>query len=165
MAHKIHVILSRLVPLIALFCLCLLACNPEHVGRPEFTYDPKSGVCKNMDGEIGLNIVDMEKIRKTKCAECLDLSGLNLVYLLDTASIENFNDLGYNKLIDYNFKGTKFDGATLSFNSIYDADFSGADLRGVGYGYAAVAGKIDPYTLLPVSGSCKTASDSVSCTN
>jgi uncharacterized protein YjbI with pentapeptide repeats len=111
----------------------------------------------------GFNPVNLNEIRKFKNAECLDLNGLDLVYLLDTAKIENFNPNGYNILEGYNFRGSKFDGASIFFNNIFVADFSGADLRNIGYGYAVITGKTDQFTLLPLTGTCKVNNDSLQC--
>ncbi len=129
----------------------------------KFTYNSSTGKCQKCNGEEGLNSVDYNEIRSTRNAECTDLSNITLVYLLDTAAIDNFQEFGYNILQDYNFSGCKFDSSALFFNHIYGANFEGADLRYLQYGYAYVTGKTDSFTQLPLGGGCTTSADSCNC--
>jgi hypothetical protein len=143
--------------------IILMSCDNDCANPNKYTYNPMNGKCEKCNGEEGYNSLDYNHIRSTKNAECTDLSNLNLVYLLDTVAIDNFTELGYNILQDYNFKGCKFDTSILFFNHIYGASFEGADLSNLSYGYAVVTGKIDEFTILPVTGVCHTIADSCDC--
>lgn len=143
--------------------LILMSCDYDCSNPNKYSYNPANGKCEKCNGEEGFNPVDYNQICSTKNAECTDLSNLNLVYLLDTAAIDNFTELGYNILQDYNFKGCKFDTSTLYFNHIYGASFEGADLSNLSYGYAVITGKTDEFTILPITGTCTTTADSCDC--
>lgn len=149
--------------IVILICLVLQGCESGCEDKTLFTYNAASGKCENCEGKAGYNNFDIQKIRKSKNAECLAFQAQDLVYLLDTSAIENFNKSGYNNLEGYNFKGSSFDGARIFFNNISGADLSGADLRNLQYGYAVIKGKTDKYTRLPLSGKCDATSDSVIC--
>jgi hypothetical protein len=143
--------------------LILMGCENNCPNPSRFTYNPSNGKCQKCNGEEGYNTLDYNEIRSTKNAECTDLSQLNLVYLLDTAAIVNFNALGYNILQGYNFKGCKFDSSELFFNHIYGASFEGADLSSLQYGYAVITGSKDAFTVLPMGGTCMSTTDSCNC--
>ena len=146
-----------------LFATSLQSCERDFENKTVFVYNETTGECEDSQKKAGFNVFNIDEIRRTKNAECLDLSGQRLVYLLDTSKIENFQEGDYNILEGYNFKGSKFDSALIFFDYIFRADFSGADLRNIQYGYAFVRGKIDQYTLLPVTGQCETENDSLYC--
>lgn len=141
----------------------LMSCGQNCPNPNQFFYNPNTGKCENCSGDQGYNSLNYDEVRTTKNAECVDLSNIDLVYLLDTAAIDNFHPFGYNILDGYNFKGARFDSATLFFNHIYNASFEGADLSKLQFGYAYVKGKIDSYTVLPLAGSCTTPADSCDC--
>lgn len=128
-----------------------------------FTYQTTMGKCVDNNGKVGYNAMDLATIRSTKDCECMDLSGQNLVYLLDVDKIEDFNELGDNRLLGYNFKGANFDGAELFFNRILEADFRGADLRKIQFGYAYLKGEIDAFTKLPEEGICESSQHMLNC--
>lgn len=152
-----HILLIMMVAIVFMSC-------QQHCPNPNtFFYNANTGKCENCTGEVGYNTLNYDEVRATKNAECVDLSNINLVYLLDTASIDNFHPFGYNILDGYNFKGALFDSSQLFFNHIYNASFEGADLRNLQYGYAYVKGKMDGNTLLPLSGTCTTPADSCDC--
>jgi len=123
--------------------------NEECTDISVYTYNPENGKCENCEGTVGLNAFDIQSVRATRNAECLDLSGQNLVFLLDTSMIENFQELGYNELQQYNFKGSKLDSSQLFFNFILESDFAGTDLSGLEFGYAILEGHVDEYTIIP----------------
>jgi len=130
--------------------IVLISCNKEECTNTNvYTYNTENGQCENCDGTVGFNIFDIETVRTTRNAECLDLSGQNLVFLLDTSMIENFQEFGDNSLEQYNFKGSKFDSCQLFFNHIRDADFAGSDLSKLQFGYAIIEGYVDAYTRIP----------------
>ena len=136
------------------------ACIDENL----FTYNSKKGICENCKDEKGYNVLDMDNIRKTKNAECTDLSNLKIVYVLDTSMIENFMELGQNRIEGYNFKGCKFSGSELFFNDIFYSNFEGADLSGINFGYATIHGTKDKFTVMPSDGNCNSTSiDSINC--
>ena len=73
--------------------------------------------------------------------------------------------LGYNKLINYNFKGSVIDSCELYFNFIFDADLRGTNLTTLQYGYATVTGRNDNFTKVPATGTITVKGDSVTCKN
>jgi uncharacterized protein YjbI with pentapeptide repeats len=81
----------------------------------------------------------------------MDLSNKVLITLLKG---KTEHSLSYDSLYDFNFRGARFDSAQLFFNFIKKSDFSGADLRLLQYGYAAIDGKTDQYTMRPEQGNC-----------
>ena len=126
----------------------------------QFTYNSSTGKCQNCDGETGYNLFDLENIQRTKNAECVDLSNQVLITLVEGKTRD---DLGYDSLYDFNFRGAKFDSAELFFNKIVSSDFRGADLRLLQYGYASIAGEIDKYTVLPDEGRCNEDKNQIMC--
>jgi len=143
--------------------IVLISCNEkECINTNVYTYNAENGKCENCEGTIGFNVFDIETVRATRNAECLDLLGQKLVFLLDTSQIENFQELGDNVLEEYNFKGSKLDSCELFFNYIRSADFSGTDLSTLQFGYAIIEGRVDEYTLTPFG--CPTVeNDSLYC--
>jgi len=135
--------------ILLLLLASIMSCEEECTDIGAYTYNSESGKCENCEGTIGFNTFDIQEVRATNNAECLDLSGQNLVYLLDTSMIENFQEFGYNELKQYNFKGSKFDSCQLFFNYILESDFAGADLSKLGFGYAIINGYVDEYTIIP----------------
>jgi hypothetical protein len=90
----------------------------------------------------------------------MDLSKKVLITLLKGKTEHSFS---YDSLYDFNFRGARFDSAELYFNFIRKSDFSGADLRLLQYGYAAIDGKIDQHTLLPEQGNCSDNPNTILC--
>ena len=130
--------------------IVLISCNKDECTDTNvYTYNAENGQCENCEGTVGFNIFDIQSIRTTRNAECLDLSGQKLVFLLDTSMIENFQEFGDNKLEEYNFKGSRFDSCELFFNNILESDFAGADLSKLEFGYAIIEGYVDEYTIIP----------------
>lgn len=151
-------IIMRLITVGLIFTDCESACDPAI-----FNYDEATGECRNCENKTGFNVLDIDAVRKTKIAECVDLSGIDVIYLLDTSTIKDFNKNGYNSLQGYNFRGAVFNDSKLFFNNISSADFSGADLQSLQYGYAVIHGKLDRYTKLPLRGECDSSGDTLSC--
>ena len=155
--------------LIAFSCTDDVA-NPSDGANPSndpnrYSYNPATGKCTNFRGEEGYNPLILEQVYSTRNCECMDLSNRELVYLLDSSKIDPWFPLGYNVLDSFNFRGAKLDSARLFFNHIEHADFRGADMRTLQYGYARLYGRIDQFTKLPVAPNdqCKTANDSLDC--
>lgn len=143
--------------------IVLISCNKEEcIDTNVYTYNTENGQCENCEGTVGFNVFDIEAVRTAKNAECLDLSGQKLVFLLDTSMIENFQEFGDNTLEDYNFKGSKLDSCELFFNNIRNADFAGADLSTLEFGYAIIEGYVDEYTVIP-AGCLAVENDSLYC--
>ncbi len=152
-----------IVLLLLVAIIVLISCNKEECTDVNvYTYNAESGQCENCEGTVGFNMFDIEAVRTTRNAECLDLSGQKLVFLLDTSMIENFQEFGDNVLEEYNFKGSKLDSCELFFNNIRNADFSGTDLSTLQFGYAIVEGLVDEYTIIP-NGCPAVENDSIYC--
>ena len=134
------------------------ACSEKEMNR--FQYNFSSGKCENCRGQEGYNAFDINVVQVTKNAECTDLTHQVLITLSEGKTEE---DLGYDSLFEYNFRGARFDSAELFFNFIKNSDFRGADLRLLQYGYAVVEGITDQYTLLPEEGSCHENEHSIIC--
>ena len=134
--------------------------DDECESKAIFKYNESNGKCLNCEGKEGYNVVDFEKVRISKNAECMDLSGINLINLLDTTNNQNSDHL----MDGYNFKGSNFNKSVLNFAYIMNGNFDGADLSNLDYYYATIDGKIDNFTKLPVIEGCKIVnSDSISC--
>ncbi len=150
-----------------LILVCLSSCTRHDLAPPPctstFKYESTSGVCKNCKGEIGFNTFRLAEVRKTKNAECLYLSKIELLKLLGD-SVQFPQRFGYNKLVNYNFKGSVLDSCELFFNFIYSADLRGTDLHTLLYGYAIVKGRKDNFTRAPLAGTITMKGDSIFCT-
>ena len=134
------------------------ACSDS--AQDQFTYNASTGKCESCNGKIGYNVFDLDRIQQTRNAECMDLSKKVLITLLKGKTAQNS---GYDSLYDFNFRGAKFDSAQMYFNFIKKSDFSGADLRLLQYGYAAIDGKIDQYTMRPEQGNCSDNPNTILC--
>jgi hypothetical protein len=149
-------------PSLVLLLVSICSCSYHNLAPPcssQFTYNATAGICKNCKGEIGFNAVNLATIRKSKNAECLYLSKVELLLLLgDSIRGE------YNKLINYNFKGSVLDSCQLFFNYILGADLRGTDLTTLEYGYAIVKGRKDDFTKAPATGLVTINGDSITCT-
>ncbi|SHH78033.1 hypothetical protein SAMN04488109_5355 [Chryseolinea serpens] len=148
---------------LGLLVVCL-SCNDDHScsdgAQDQFNYNSTTGKCQSCDGKVGYNVFDLDRVQQTRNAECMDLSKKVLITLLKGRSEQS---LGYDSLYDFNFRGARFDSAELYFNFIRKSDFSGADLRLLQYGYAAIDGKIDQHTLLPEQGNCNDDLNTILC--
>jgi len=129
--------------------ICLHSCTKDKYQCEDYTYNPDTGKCENCEGTEGYNEFDIQAVRTTSKASCLDLSGHKLVYLLDTSKIESFHEFGENIIEGYDFKGSRFDSSELFFNEIRHSRFEGADLSKIRFGYAEIAGYKDQYTAAP----------------
>ncbi|HTH57174.1 MAG TPA: hypothetical protein VL728_14085 [Cyclobacteriaceae bacterium] len=154
--------IRRAIGLISIFCSACAYHDLTPSCSLEFKYDITSGQCKNCRGTIGYNTINLEEIRKSKNAECLFLSKLEVLLLLGD-SVQIPQRYGYNKLTNYNFRGSVFDSCELFFNYVYSADLRGADLRTLQYGYAYVKGIRDNFTKAPAEGTVILSGDSLFC--
>lgn len=135
--------------LIVFVSICLHSCTKDKYQCEDYTYNSDTGKCENCEGIEGYNEFDIQAIRTTRQASCLNLSGFKLVYLLDTSKIEGFHEFGQNQIEAYDFQGSRFDSSELFFNDISRSRFEGADLSKIGFGYAKIAGYKDQYTIAP----------------
>jgi hypothetical protein len=137
---------------LSLLTMCLVACvtaggQSVRAATSAFHYDPATGTCKNTEGAPGLNPADpaalfVNKNEETNTytggdAECVDFTGFNF---------QDHIGLGYPMLAQWNFRGAKFETARFFFANVSESDFSGADLRGLKYGYATLSGVGDAFT-------------------
>lgn len=158
--------MKNLLPLILIFGL-LVACTKEDklpdncAGDVIFRYDTLSGKCVNCRGETGYNTFDLDQVISTKSGECMKFSKIHLVYVLDTAQMENFIELGQNEIRGFNFNGADLDSTSLFFNDLINCNFKGAKMYHIEFGYARIYGKIDNFTEHPEG--CQVLVDSIFC--
>lgn len=112
-----------------------------------YKYDLSSGKCMNSDKQVGYNDLVLERVRGTKDAECMDLTGLELLSL-DIVITEK-NRFAYYELKNWNFRGSNLNNAELFFNLIIDADLRGASFSELKFGYASVTGRVDQFSVIP----------------
>ena len=136
---------------------CRSGTDSEDTDPAVFRYDAKAGICKNGSGTVGLNPYQLAVIQDSKNAECVDLSGVDLI-LLEKSKVAFSND----SLIGWNFKGAFFFNASLHFNHIVKAQLEGADMSQVDFGYAFTNGKVDKFTKPPTP-SCNIVGGMMSC--
>lgn len=127
---------------------------------PVYRYNFATGKCTSCNGQEGYNALDIEAIKVTKNAECVDLKNQDLIYLWE--GVTEDNKYSYNILDGYNFRGANFQKAYLFFNDIKDADLRGAKMGSFSYGYSRITGITDAYTELPTDG-CDPKSPDASC--
>ena len=122
-----------------------------------FRYDSAAGQCRNRQGEISFNSYTLRELRVTRNAECVDLSGLDLI-LLKNDAITTGNDT----LLEWNFKGARFDECGFHFNNIIDGQLQGADFSRSRFGYVQTTGVIDKFTK-PPSENCTVTGNRIEC--
>jgi len=120
--------------------------------QPRFSYRGE-GLCMDDLGHEGLNLHPLTFVRDTGKGNCAALGGLML----------NEDDLSYPEWTGFDLRGAVFQGSSLFFAGIVDARLEGADLSGLGYGYAWVRGRTDAHTLLPQEGGCELDGTTVDC--
>lgn len=125
-----------------------------------YRYDPTNGKCLNCLKKEGTNTFDIAKIRQSKDASCVQFPKMHLVELLEGIHVSN--EFSYHTLENFNFRGAILKNVTLHFNSIKNADFSGANLNGFEFGYAEITGKTDRFTILPKE-ACTVQENQLSC--
>ena len=123
----------------------------------KYRYDGASGTCRNGANEVGYNPFALAAVQGTKDAECLDLRGVELIEL--ETGIES--PLGYNKLLDWNFRGSNLDGAKFFFNHLILADLRGTQFSKLEFGYASITGYVDEFSA--VAPHCDRVADFVDC--
>jgi hypothetical protein len=136
----------------ALSCLCIttavavlfgcMAAEPEP-DPLRFRYDSSTGTCRNGVGSTGFNKYTVAQVRASHDAECLDLSGINLMSLQQDTALASGDSM-----VGWNFKGSLFARTMLWHSHLVDAQLQGADLSGADFGYATVTGSSDWYTRL-----------------
>lgn len=136
-----------------LLTFIMAGCKSSGAGASKseaFHYDAASGKCVNSSGQTGMNTMDIKRIRQDKNCECVKMGEIELVDLLP--NIDENNRFAYNELLSFNFRGADLSQASLHFNHIIDADFSGANMKDFSFGYANISGKMDKYTVIPEDG-------------
>lgn len=114
----------------------------ESPGGLPARYDAPSGRCLDEEGRPATNPLPVEVVRETRFAACADLRGVAL----------NGADYGYPVLDGWYLSGALLDDAELFFGDLRGAMLEGADLSGLGFGYALVEGTVDEHTILPAEG-------------
>ena len=132
-------------------------CGTESEDDGLFRYDSAKGQCRNGQGEIGFNPYTLVELRASRNAECVDLSGLDLI-LLKNDAITFDNDT----LLAWNFKGARFDECGFHFNNIIDGQLQGADFSRSRFGYAQTTGVIDRFTK-PPGENCTVTDNRIDC--
>ena len=139
-----------------------MSCWDPNTMKPEFTYDPDSGLCTNEQGDEGLNQRSVAFIRDTKDGQCTDLSWavLNEYVAFDS------------DLSGWDLRGARLHNAALShtareaqdpvFVMLSDARLEGADMTTLDIGMGVVEGSIDAHTKLP-NVACAVSDDRVDC--
>lgn len=137
---------------LTLLTMSLMACvtvagDDATAAAGAFRYDAATGTCQGPVGESGYNAPDPEALFAVHDpstnrydggnAECVDFSSFDF-----SAHI----GLSYPRLDGWSFKGARFDKARLFFVNVSNADFAGADLRGLKYGYTTIEGQGDSFT-------------------
>jgi hypothetical protein len=122
-----------------------------------FRYDAAKGECRDGRGKPGHNPYTLRELRGTHNAECVDLSGLDLILLKNDAIT-----FGNDSLVGWNFKGARFNECGFHFNNIIDGHLQGADFSGSRFGYVQTTGVIDRFTKLPGE-NCTVAGNRVDC--
>ena len=151
----------RILFLFAMIFSALSCADEKLCDNDLYRYQARTGKCLNCRGEEGLNEYDESYIESTKDAECFDLRGRELILL--HSEVDEPWSFGNNTLDGYNFRGANLDTATLFFNNIHHADFRGANLFRLRYGYAFIDGSIDQFTRLPENGDCEVSALALEC--
>jgi hypothetical protein len=110
--------------------------------EPDFLYDGESGLCTNVEGEIGTNPWPIHMVRESLDGECVNFS----------SSMINEENYSHVDLVGWNLQGAVLSESTLHFGNLVDAELEGADLSGLEYGYADISGTTDVHTRLPTEG-------------
>ncbi|MEC7984782.1 MAG: pentapeptide repeat-containing protein [Myxococcota bacterium] len=103
----------------------------------EFQYNESNGACENADGDGGMNPFSLIQVRETENAECTVLEADSL----------NEGDYHHPNL-PWNLRGAVLH-AGIHFADMIDADFRGADLSELDFGYTKLRGPVDDFTALP----------------
>ena len=122
-----------------------------------FRYNALTGECRDRQNQIGFNPYTLGKLRVTRNAECVNLSGLDLI-LLKNDAITFDNDT----LMEWNFKGARFDECGFHFNNIIDGQLQGADFSRSRFGYVQTTGVIDTFTKPPAD-NCTVTGNRIDC--
>ena len=130
-----------------------------HNKSSKFFYQAKTGECINAKGEKGFNQIRLsylfdgldetqlsstnyqpKRAYENKDAECTDFSNFDFNRIIK---------LSYVRLNEWNFKGSKLDGAAFAFAKMVNADLRGAKLSGISIGYTYISGQVDRFTEYP----------------
>lgn len=120
------------------------------VSGKEFFYNHEAGDCLNEDGEVGFNFSNVVKVRETGDGECVNMSYWTL----------EEGDYSYPNL-DWDVRGAVMYGTQIHFANMIGADFRGADLYGLEFGYTFLQGIIDEHSVLPAD--CEPVENEIDC--
>lgn len=143
----------------ALLAAGLSGCGTESEDGDDglFRYDAVKGDCRDRRNQIGFNPYTLGELRASRDAECVNLSGLDLI-LLKNDAITFANDT----LLAWNFKGARFDECGFHFNNIIDGQLQGADFSKSRFGYVRTTGVIDKFTKPPAD-DCTVTGNRIDC--
>ena len=110
--------------------------------EPDFLYDGESGLCTDVEGEVGTNPWPIHMVRESLDGECVNFS----------SSMINEENYSHVDLVGWNLQGAVLSDSSLHFGNLVNAELEGADLSGLEYGYADISGTTDVHTQLPTEG-------------
>jgi hypothetical protein len=129
-----------------------VVCWPRDL-TPVYRYDAATGVCRAPAGSPGMNRYPVPMVRHRKDGECVAFGNADML---------NEDDYSFPELRGWNLAGADLSLARLSFAKLLDADFRGATLTGMQFGYVWISGTVDGNTDVPAD-ACTVASGSISC--
>lgn len=112
--------------------------------KTPFVFDEKKSRCLDAKGQEGLNPFDAKVLFKDipsngrnmrwpkRDAQCIDFSNVKF---------EDYLGANYCVLVGWDFRGSKFTNAELSFNFIEDGLFIGSTIEELSIGYGRVTAK------------------------
>jgi len=120
-----------------------LACTTSSLkaDRPIFAYQTASGLCLNNLGQEGLNVFNSQVIFAgidskqrnqripARQVQCTDFRSV---------TFHSYLGVNYALLEQWDFRGSRFDGATLKFNFIRGGLFAGSNVETLEIGYGRI---------------------------
>jgi hypothetical protein len=116
--------------------------------EPRFSYDLRSSKCIDSEGKEGLNIFDPEILFKGISTEARGVEWPPRVAQCTDFSAVKFHDylgVNYNVLSGWDFRGSIFTGAELSFNFIDKGLFVGSNIELIAIGYGRIRAADRPF--------------------
>lgn len=130
--------------LLVLILSCACRTTSSLNAEPRFMFDDKSMRCVDAENHEGLNTFDAAILFRDipsdsrgvrwpkRDAQCTDFSNVHF---------EQYLGVGYNVLVGWDFRGSRFTSAMLSFNFIEDGLFLGSNVEELKIGYGRVTAK------------------------
>ena len=118
----------------------------------DFRYDPESQICVDADSTWGWNPYPLPYTRDTLDGHCGLFEGVML----------NEDFFGYPTWIGMDLRGAQMQGSQLFFANILEAQWEGANLTGMEFGYAFLTGSVDDATTWPEE-NCELDDDWLDC--